>query len=181
MHYHAMHIHGCQQYIRSTTIDDNKKWRMNWMSCRDQQATSSSTSSQYRWYLMTMTMMTATHHWSNTWSLQCRPTCNQDPNTHNDNYRFDHDLIYYNNRLLVPNDNDIKENYHEDVSWLWISWSYRYSKDSRTSETIFLLEQHWCSSTDYVLSVHTVKRIRTPINASWVYCNQSRYQHDDGR
>ena len=28
---------------------------------------------------------------------------------HNDNYRFEHDLIYVQNRLLVPNDDDIKE------------------------------------------------------------------------
>jgi hypothetical protein len=75
---------------------------------RDQEATSSSTSSSLGDYI-------DEDEDTDTLIDRIREAYNSDPqatnirNTQNENYRFEHDLIYFNNKLLVPNDTDIKE------------------------------------------------------------------------
>src|ERR1700752_2743208 len=77
---------------------------------RDQQATRSSTAPSLGDYLEH-----EEDEDSDTIIDEIRQAYESDPHarnirdTQNPNYRIDHDLIYYNNRLLVPNDNDIKE------------------------------------------------------------------------
>ena len=75
---------------------------------RDQQATTSSSSSSIGNYL-------DEDEDSDTLIDRIRDAYNADPqatnihNKQNEHYRFENDLIYYNNRLFVPNDDDIKE------------------------------------------------------------------------
>src|SRR6185312_7324805 len=77
---------------------------------RDQHATSSSTAPSLGDYLED-----DEDEDSDTIIDEIRQAYESDPHarnirdTQNPNYRTDHDLIYYNNRLLVPNDNGIKE------------------------------------------------------------------------
>jgi len=66
-----------------------------------------------------------------------RAAYQHDPHTrnllenHNDNYRFEHDLIYVQNRLLVPNDDDIKQQIMQMCHDFKLLWPYGHSEDSR--------------------------------------------------
>src|ERR1700680_4218360 len=106
-HAYAMELSNVYEALAIDDDTDEAKEELDEL-LRDQQATSSSSSSSIGNYL-------DEDEDSDTLIDRIREAYNADPqatnirNTQNENYRYDNDLIYYNNRLLVPSDNDIKE------------------------------------------------------------------------
>jgi hypothetical protein len=121
---------------------------------RDQEATSSNTSSSLGEYLDN----DDDNDDSDTLIDRIRVAYNADPhtinirNTHNENYRFEHDLIYVNNRLLIPNDDDIKESIMKQCHDFALAGHLGTAKTSELVKRYFYWNNIDAAVREYVLS-----------------------------
>ena len=120
---------------------------------RDQHATSSSTAPSLGDYLED-----EEDEDSDTIIDEIRQAYESDPHarnirdTQNPNYRIDHDLIYYNNRLLVPNDNGIKEKIMQMCHDFQLAGHLDTAKTAELVKRYFYWNNIDAAVRDYVLS-----------------------------